>query len=105
MINGVDVSKKDSLIEKVVSDSIKDLIEMIKNITEFNQNELKSLSMIQSIEPLEKLMHFYVINKKHLKRKHSMEVLRALKYVANAVSGLSNDDDKGFLSRIFSKKE
>lgn len=67
---------------------IRDLLERIEEITEFSESELKAISILESDEYLSSLLSFYKINKKHVKRKHSSELLEALKAIAKSMQEL-----------------
>ena len=75
-----------SEIESTLAKSLEKLIQMLSDITEFSQNELKALSLIESDRYFAHLLEYYSVNKKHLKRKHSKEILEALKEIAQSIN-------------------
>ena len=68
------------------------LTQEVSEITEFNKRELKAISIL-SINPFMRRFFTsndtknldYIDNKKHLKRKHSKELLKLVKYISNAI--------------------
>lgn len=54
---------------------VREVLEQVKQITEFNEQELKAISMIQNDRYLQELLVFYIANKKHIRRKFSKEIL------------------------------
>lgn len=79
-------NKKDEKILEI----IQGLLEKIESITEFNDRELMSISMLQNDIYLSNLLNFYVNNKKHLGRKHSKELLTALAEIGKILNPDSN---------------
>lgn len=71
--------------------ALETLIIAITNITEYSQRELKAISILSTNRYIKEMLELYVPNKKHLKRKHSLELLKSLKYVSQALS-VSNDN-------------
>lgn len=63
--------------EKALAKALSELTVYFKEITEFSTKELKAISLLQTDQFLAKLLEFYVINKKHVKRKYSKEILKA----------------------------
>lgn len=78
-------NSKSSPIDETIANSLRDLIELLKNVTEFKPNELKAISLLQTDEYLKNMLDFYILNKKHIKRKHSKEILEAIKYLSEAL--------------------
>lgn len=64
---------------------LQDLAKKIDNITEFSDSELKAISILESDSYLSELLSFYKINKKHIKRKHSLELIEIFKAIANSI--------------------
>lgn len=71
-------TKRDILI----LDMIKELIAEVKGITEISESELKAISLIETDKYLKDLLEFYDLNKKHVKRKYSKEIIEIFKEVA-----------------------
>jgi len=93
-------------IDIKIANTLEFLVKAIDNITEFNQNELKAISILQTDYRIKRYLSAYLSNKKHIKRKHSDELIKALKTIALCVShqndnGLGNLDisDKKFFGR------
>ena len=79
------ITNKNDQLDVALAKSLKDLVKYIKDITEFNQFELKAISLIQTDKYMKDLLGFYIANKKHLKRRHSKEILTALKSISGNV--------------------
>ncbi len=87
----VDDKPKDGTIEITLAKSLEKLVDMLSNTTEFNANELKAISILYSDKYLKALLEFLESNRKHLKRKHSAEILQALQNIASCISANSNN--------------
>lgn len=73
--------------EKIrIIDLIQDIIGKIDHITEYNENELMYISMLESDDYFAEMLSFYKENKKHVKRKHSKELLEALDKIAKTIN-------------------
>lgn len=66
------------------------LIDLLSNVTELTQDELKAYTLFQDDDIVQELMKEYLPNKKHLKRKFVKEILLALKEIASAISATGN---------------
>ena len=79
------VERKQDKMDVALASSLKILIGYVKEITEFNNSELKAISLIQTDKYLKKMLEYYVKNKKHLKRRHSKEIMKALENVSGNI--------------------
>ncbi len=77
---------RESSLDKTLANSLSKLVDMLSEITEFSQNELKALSILQTDKYFKEFLSFFVVNKKNLKRKHAEEILRALEEIGKCVS-------------------
>lgn len=62
------------------------LTAMLNNITEYSDNELFALSMIQTDPIMRNMTRFYEDKKKHKDRKHSEEILEAIRLISKALA-------------------
>lgn len=69
---------EDSEKEKAIAKALRDLTSYFKDITEFSERELKAISLLSTDKYLSEMVEQYILNKKHVKRKHSKEILKAL---------------------------
>lgn len=76
----------ESELDKSVSKALKKLTSMLDNITEYSKNDIMALSMIQTDPILKEMTNFFILNKKHIKRKHSKEILSAYKHLTGKIS-------------------
>lgn len=97
------MSTNDSIFKKVeVNNQIKiielldSLLSKIDQITEFSESELKAISIIQNDQFLSQYLNEYRLTKKHVKRKHSKELLEALRSIANTLNQQEPDDKRWF---------
>lgn len=68
---------QESQREIALSKALEKLTDLFTAITEFSNKELKSISLLQTNKYLKDLLSFYVLNKKHVKRKYAKEILKA----------------------------
>jgi hypothetical protein len=83
-------NKSGNNLENSLADSLNKLVEMLEGITEYSANELKALSILQSDRYLAAMLQNFVLNKKHVKRKHAAEILQALKHIAETIAAQAN---------------
>ncbi|MBY9008139.1 MAG: hypothetical protein KGD63_15470 [Candidatus Lokiarchaeota archaeon] len=63
--------------DEALSKAVELLTHLFDNITEFNKSELKSISLLQNDKYMKDMLTFFLLNKKHLKRQYSKEILKA----------------------------
>jgi argininosuccinate lyase len=80
------VQQKTNEIDSKIANTLDLLIKGILNITEFNEKELKAISILQTDYRMKKYLAGYLSNKKHIKRKHSDELIKALKTISESIS-------------------
>ena len=83
-----------------LSEALKILTDKFNEITEFNKHELKAISLLQTDEYLKELLDFYLPNKKHLKRKYAVEILKAFDMCSR-----ERQLEKGFIDKIIHRNE
>jgi len=88
------ISENDSSFEIVKL--LNRIIDLLSEITEFSKSELKAISILESDKYLSRLLTFYKKNKKHVKRKHSKELLQALTEIAKAMNPNNQTNERGF---------
>lgn len=72
--------------EKMLGKALLGLVDELKQITEFGERELKILSLFSHDNIIQELLlEYYLPNKKHRKRKHAPEILKAMKYIAKSI--------------------
>ena len=86
-------SNQDSAIDSKIAESLNLLVNGILNITEYNEKELKAISILSTDPRLNKYLEVFKSNKKHIKRKHSTEILKALKTIAISIGRTENSND------------
>lgn len=87
-------SSQSDVLRETLAKLMEQLTQALVNVTEFSSNELRAISMLQSDEYIAKLYDYYVKNKKHLKRKHSEEILSALEKVSNVISAMMSFSER-----------
>lgn len=95
-------NKQENVLEKAVANSLSKLVNYLDNLTEYGNRELKSISVIENDKYLRNLLTKYEKNKKHVNRKFSKEILKAIKLISNYQS---KDDNSGIFSRLFNRGE
>jgi len=73
---------RQSVLALTLASSIKKLVDMLDNITEYSMNDLVPLSMLQNHKYISPYLKFLKKNKKHIKRKHAKEVLQAIEKIS-----------------------
>lgn len=73
-----------------VGEALGEIIKLFKDIQEFSQDELKAISLLQTDKYYQVLLAYYILNRKHVKRKYAKEILTALDKLANALSQSNN---------------
>jgi isocitrate dehydrogenase len=68
-------SKKD---ENDVNKIISEVVDQMRDITEFSNSELKSISLCLTDRFLAEMLKYYISNKKHIKRKYAKELIKIL---------------------------
>lgn len=86
------IEKKPNEIDVKIANTLDLLVKGILNITEFSQNELKAISIIQTDRRLASFLVKYLENKKHIKRKHSNELINALQTIARSINTSPTSD-------------
>lgn len=86
-------------LQIAIAGCLEKLTNILSNITEFKQNKLRSYSLLQNNKYIEKLLSYEIKNIKHIKRKHSQEILTAYKFLSNYVK----ESGGGFLSNMFNR--
>lgn len=81
--------------EKQIIQLLTRILTDLEGITEFNERELKAISILETDPFFKEYLDFYILNKKHIKRKHSKEILEALKTVASSLSFGNNQNPLG----------
>lgn len=82
--------EKSSDIDSKIANSLEKLVNGILNITEFNQNELKAISVLLTDYRIREYLFPLLQNKKHIKRKHAVELQNSLKLISNAILNNNN---------------
>ena len=78
-----------------LSKALELLTHLFDNITEFNKSELKSISLLQNDKYMKDMLTFFLLNKKHLKRKYSAEILKAFEMCSR-----DYNPDKSLMDKI-----
>lgn len=92
-------------IDSKIAESLNLLVGGIINITEFSDKELKAISILSTDRRLNNYLKVMLVNKKHIKRKHSVELLKALKTIAISIgrsesaTDMSSMNDRNFFKR------
>lgn len=78
-------------------DMLRNLIKEVEQITEFNESELKALSLVETDQFLADLLIYYKANKKHVKRKYSAEIREVIDKIAQTaqMSSMSSNFQGG----------
>ncbi len=83
---------EDSVFKKIenqqnikIVDLLQQILDSIKEITEFNERELKAISILETDPFFEEYLRFFILNKKHVKRKHAKELLEALRNISDSM--------------------
>lgn len=97
----INTNNQESSIDKAIAKSLNKLIDSVNNITEFKLHTLKAISVLSTDKYFRKYLQVYVDNLKHIKRKHSSEVLTALKYLSNYIKSKEN----GILGNLFNRNK
>lgn len=85
--------------DKAIAEALNKLIGKFDIITEFNPYELKALSILQTDKYLTNMLKFFVVNKKHIKRKYANEILEAMEKCTR-----ESQQDKKMLSRLLRRE-
>ncbi len=88
-------SQKSDKSSEYNHETIKRFIQLIEGFTEFNDSELKAISLIQTDKYIEDLLVYYIQNKKHVKRKFAREVIEAFKAYLSTQTPESSENIKG----------
>lgn len=87
IFTGIDNTSK---IENVLGETLKTLVEMLGNISEYTKGELLAYSIIETDKYLANLIKLVRANKKHIKRKHAPEIIEVTKAIAQAIASFNN---------------
>ena len=91
---------RQSVLALTLAGSIKKLVDMLDNITEYSMRDLVPLSMLQKHEYIKPYLEFLKKNKKHIKRKHAKEVLQAIEKISFMIKiGDYPDNKQKFYNR------
>jgi len=94
--------KVESQTELVLAQSLKEMVELFKGITEFNNRQLLPISLLQTDKYFAELLSFYIENKKHIKRKYAKEIIIIFEHIAKTIGARLNDSqlesEKGFMN-------
>jgi len=69
-----------------LSEALKTLMNLFKDVTEFTATELKSIALLQSDKYFVELMQYFIAHRKDVKRKYAKEILEAIKLVSAGLS-------------------
>lgn len=80
----------------ILLNMLKDMINELKMITEFSDSELKAISLLETDKYLQDLLKYYILNKKHVKRKYSAELREVLAKIAETaqLSSMANNNNQ-----------
>ena len=88
------IEEKESENDKIYQ-LLNRILDSLDKITEFNDRELKAISILETDPFFKEYLDFFIQNKKHIKRKHSKEILQALANIASTLRQ-NNDSNKKF---------
>lgn len=88
------IEEKESENDKIY-ELLNRILDSLDKITEFNDRELKAISILETDPFFKEYLDFFIQNKKHIKRKHSKEILQALANIASTLRQ-NNDTNKKF---------
>ena len=74
--------KKQNQIDGIIANSLQFLVQELSKITEFSMRDLVPLSMLQKHKYIAPHLDYLILNKKHIKRKHSKEILQAIEKIS-----------------------
>lgn len=87
------IEEKESEDDKIYQ-LLNRILDSLDKITEFNDRELKAISILETDPFFKEYLDFFIQNKKHIKRKHSKEILRALANIASTLRQNSDSNRK-----------
>jgi len=87
------IEEKESENDKIYQ-LLNRILDSLDKITEFNDRELKAISILETDPFFKEYLDFFIQNKKHIKRKHSKEILRALANIASTLRQNSDSNRK-----------
>lgn len=90
MVNDSIFSKIENQNSIKIIDLLQQILNSINEITEFNERELKAISILETDPFFQEYLEFFIDNKKHVKRKHARELLESLKAIAEAIQPNEN---------------
>jgi len=95
------VQNNENQKDKVLANSFEKIITLFENITEFNNRELKNISLLLTNKYYAKLLSFYILNKKHLKRKYAKEIILIVTEFSKILSSDNQEEqEKSLLKRL-----
>lgn len=102
----VPTSVKESKTEIVLAESIKELVNLFKGITEYSEHELKIFTLLKTNKYHSKLLEFRLANKPHIKRKYAKEILEALKLIASTIANKQEpEQSEGLLHNLLHRNK
>lgn len=97
MVNDSIFSKIENQNSIKIVDLLQQILNSINEITEFNERELKAISILETDPFFQEYLEFFIDNKKHVKRKHARELLESLKAIAESLQ--SNENTGGWFRK------
>lgn len=86
--------EKNETDKKQIIELLTRILSDLESITEFNDRELKAISILETDPYFKEYLDFFIQNKKHIKRKHSKEILEALRVIANGLSNMNGSNSQ-----------
>jgi len=72
--------------QAALSEALKTLMELFKDVTEFSATELKSIALLQADKYFVELMRYFIAHRKDVKRKYAREILEAIKLISQGLA-------------------
>ncbi|MBA7492417.1 hypothetical protein ES702_02967 [subsurface metagenome] len=88
-------------VEKSLANALDTLMTYFGGVTEFKARELFAISLFQSEDKyIAQMLKFFILNKKHIKRKFAKEINENVECMSKAIAG---EYKQKLLTRIFGR--